>query len=240
MTMPTEYTQQLFAYLQAWRQYLEQATSAVAPGQPWASGPWAMPAPPMMAPLLPPMPPAAGSPMMAPPADYTQQLLTYLQAWRQYLEQAMGTAPGLPAPATTPPTPPPAMRPAPEPLPPGDEHGSGIDYGSHTDRRSETARPAYEPPPRAASLYGLGRPTSLSEPAREGRPGSAYPTAAKTASSGAPAHAAPQSLYSAPAAGAASATWWESGRGFERRPVSNDMPDEIELVAPSEGQSKGR
>ena len=31
-----------------------------------------------------------------PPTDYTQQLFAYLQAWRQYLEQAIGAAPGTP------------------------------------------------------------------------------------------------------------------------------------------------
>ena len=57
------------------------------------------------------------------PNDYTGQLLTYLQAWRQYLEQATGTAmptPPMPTPPmpTLPAPPPPAMPATPPPLVP--------------------------------------------------------------------------------------------------------------------------
>jgi uncharacterized protein with NAD-binding domain and iron-sulfur cluster len=64
---PNDYTGQLLTYLQAWRQYLEQATAAVVPGQPRPSTPGAMPpvpqmspeptvSPPLTAPTLPPLP----------------------------------------------------------------------------------------------------------------------------------------------------------------------------------------
>lgn len=100
MTMPTDYSQQLLAYLQAWRQVLEQVTPMV----PGLSSPPAMPGmPPAMPgmPPVPPTPPAGPTPPMPPsPADYTQQLLAYLQAWRRYLEQATGPATGPPPPHT--------------------------------------------------------------------------------------------------------------------------------------------
>ena len=103
---PTEHAQQLLVYLQAWRQYLEQSLGVMTPSQPLQPAPWGMPAAPPAAPFAPP--PAAASVPVAnppmPPTDYTQQLLAYLQAWRQYLEQAMGAAaPGQPYPTTPPP-----------------------------------------------------------------------------------------------------------------------------------------
>ena len=58
MTSPTDYTQQLLAYLQAWRQYLEQATGDLAPRLPLPPAPCAMLATSPAAPLVPPMPPA--------------------------------------------------------------------------------------------------------------------------------------------------------------------------------------
>ncbi|KMO78140.1 hypothetical protein MCHLDSM_02052 [Mycolicibacterium chlorophenolicum] len=81
--MPNDNSQQLQAYLQAWRQLLESlaalAAAAPLPGIP---------------PGLTPTPPAPPTP---PAADPTQHLFGYVQAWRQYLEQAAGTvgrAPG--------------------------------------------------------------------------------------------------------------------------------------------------
>nr|WP_233209218.1 hypothetical protein [Mycobacterium sp. ENV421] len=88
-TPSPDYLQQLFAYLQAGQQLLQQWTTA--------SGGPQLPANPFM----PPNPAAAGYPMPAmpspaqpsPPApDYAQQLFGYLQAWRQYLEQMAPTA----------------------------------------------------------------------------------------------------------------------------------------------------
>lgn len=82
MTMPADYSQQLQAYLQAWRQLLESAAALAA----------AMPLPGMV-PGLPTMPPTtATAPAFPAPADHTQQLFGYLQAWRQYLEQTVGAA----------------------------------------------------------------------------------------------------------------------------------------------------
>ncbi len=62
-------------------------------------------------PFMPPMAPPGTSPAgVSPPTDYTQQLFSYLQAWREYLEQAIGAVPGTttqqptgPPPPTTPP-----------------------------------------------------------------------------------------------------------------------------------------
>jgi hypothetical protein len=90
MTFPHDYGQQLFAYLQAWRQILEPL-AAMTPGNPYPAAPWGMPA-------MPPMPPTAPTPAPQPvapaPADYNQQLFGYLQAWRQYLEQTTSARPG--------------------------------------------------------------------------------------------------------------------------------------------------
>lgn len=141
MTNPTDPAQHLLAYLQAWRQYLEQAAGTLAPGQPYPTAP-------------PPMPPVASMPPMPPmpivPTDYTQQLLTYLQAWRQYLEQAMsGAAPEPPTiPAPAPPAPP-RTRPVEEPAAPDDSD------------------PNKAPAPKGASLYDTARLSSPSAPSAE-------------------------------------------------------------------------
>jgi hypothetical protein len=78
--------------------------------------------------------PAGGPSMTTSPNDYPQQLLGYLQAWRQYLEQVTAAAPGQPAPVLSWPTltaqptlpipPPPPTFPIPPtppapPMPPG-------------------------------------------------------------------------------------------------------------------------
>jgi hypothetical protein len=107
MSMPTtDYNQQLLCYLQEWRRLLEQWT-ATAGGSPLLTAPPAAPAgmqfmPPTtpLMPFMPPMPPMPMGPptaQMSPvPGDYTQQLFSYLQAWRQYLEQALGASPASP------------------------------------------------------------------------------------------------------------------------------------------------
>ncbi len=92
-TPSPDYLQQLFAYLQAGQQLLQQwATMAGGPQLP-------------ANPFTPPPSTAAGHPMPTMPLpaqpapsapDYAQQLFGYLQAWRQYLEQM---APTPPAPA---------------------------------------------------------------------------------------------------------------------------------------------
>ncbi|MGO9153217.1 MAG: hypothetical protein ACLP9N_08795 [Mycobacterium sp.] len=106
-----DYNQQMFAYVQAWRQFLEQwAAMMPFPSRPappvWPTGPFMPAAGQFMAPFMPtmpplgPQPPTAAAPptTMGPPApaDYTQQLFGYLQAWRQYLEQMTGACPGSP------------------------------------------------------------------------------------------------------------------------------------------------
>lgn len=97
-TPSPDYLQQLFAYLQAGQQLLQQWTALAG-----------SPPPPPANPFMPPAAPAAGQPMPATPfpalpaptaPDYAQQLFSYLQAWRQYLEQAAS-----PSPATSPTSP---------------------------------------------------------------------------------------------------------------------------------------
>ena len=85
MPSPADHGQQLLGYLQAWRQYLEQTVGDATGTQHPPAVPWGMPA----------APPSAGVHTPVPPIGYTQQLLAYLQAWRQYLENATGaSAPG--------------------------------------------------------------------------------------------------------------------------------------------------
>jgi hypothetical protein len=87
MSTPVPDYNQMLAYLQIWRDVLEKATTAMAT----LAG--SMPFTPPGMPGMPPIPP--GTPMAPPaPVDYAQQLFTYLQAWRQYLEQSAGARPG--------------------------------------------------------------------------------------------------------------------------------------------------
>lgn len=146
MSMPTtDYHQQLLCYLQNWRQLLEQ-WAAMAAGLPLLTAPPVLPTAPaggqFMAPFMPAMPLMPPMPFMPPvaptapvppaPADYTQQLFSYLQAWRQYLEQATGASPASqPAPIAQQPTAVPAndsgktgpRRPPDVLIPPGDPTG---------------------------------------------------------------------------------------------------------------------
>src|ERR1700739_2982540 len=109
-----DYNQPMFAYLQAWRQFLEQ-WAAMTPF-PFATAAFMCPTVPFMPPggqfmppmagFMPPMPPfmpqtptAPAPPLPPAPADYAQQLFGYLQAWRQYLEQMTGAGSGSPQPA---------------------------------------------------------------------------------------------------------------------------------------------
>ena len=102
MSMPTfpDYNQQLLGFLQTWRQLLEQWGALTAGA---AGGQFMPPGMPFNPAGTPPVPPTA--PLAPPsPADYTQQLFGYLQAWRQYLEQMAAAArPASLQPATTPP-----------------------------------------------------------------------------------------------------------------------------------------
>lgn len=260
----TDYAQQLLAYLQAWRQYLEQTTGTTTPAQHPPPAPCGMlPTPPAAPFVPPPMPSAAASiPMTTPPADYTQQLLAYLQAWRQYLEQAMGTAaqghsypsyPTTPPPAATaaaaasgqpdPATPPPAATtPAKPPRP---------TTSAPMCQTSETVLPQhifvsqlYDPKrsegetfSHSDSHYGLAR-SFPSEPAGEYQPTSAYPRAARAATSGAWEPVAAQSLHSGLAAPTPSATREETHRGQSGGAVSGDRPEEFELVRPFKDSSR--
>jgi hypothetical protein len=107
MSMPTPGNdQQLLAFLQTWRQLLEQ-WGAMTTAAPSPSLPFDVAATPVGAQFIPPGMPLmpTGLPPMAPlvppsPTDYTQQLFGYLQAWRQYLEQMAGARPAPPQPAT--------------------------------------------------------------------------------------------------------------------------------------------
>ncbi|WP_369829105.1 hypothetical protein [Mycobacterium sp. 852002-50816_SCH5313054-b] len=145
--MPTtDYSQQMLAYLQGWRQLLEQWT-AIAAASSFMNAPYAMPsampsAPPGMpfmppsAPFMPPMPPTAQvAPAPPAPADYTQQLFAYLQAWRQYLEQTTGATPGS---AQAPPEQQPTAQPA-------DTSAGGPPTGG--DGKSRPPRPPVGPTP---------------------------------------------------------------------------------------------
>jgi hypothetical protein len=164
-TPATDYNQQLLAYLQNLRQLLEQWTA----GFPFPTGPAMMPTAPFMPsggqflpPTAPFMAPTATVPPTPPaPADYTQQLFSYLQAWRQYLEQMTGAPPSSPpAPTAQPPTaqpgntpkqppadddgkPPVPPRPPDVPIPPGNEAGSRSRAGSESRTGS---RPPWPPP----------------------------------------------------------------------------------------------
>jgi hypothetical protein len=146
MSMPTtDYNQQLLCYLQNWRQLLEQ-WAAMAAGSPFLTAPPVLPTAPAggqfmpptapfmpFMPFMPPMPPTAPvSPAPPAPADYTQQLFSYLQAWRQYLEQQTSAIPASPQAWTAQqPTAVPANdggksgpRPPDVPIPPDDPTGS--------------------------------------------------------------------------------------------------------------------
>lgn len=132
MTTPGDYTQQLFAYLQAWRQLLESAAALAA----------AMPVPGMV-PGLPPIPTPAAPPPFGAPSDPSQQLFAHLQAWRQYLEQtvgAAGTAPAHPPDsAAAAPAPPSSPRPT-EPVPPDDANAGRS--GAHSSSSSSASPPS--------------------------------------------------------------------------------------------------
>jgi hypothetical protein len=193
MFPPTpDYNVQMFAYLQAWRQFLEQWAAMMPSPSPtvpflWPTVPF-MPAggqfTPPTAPLMPPMPPfmpptpAAPAPPMPPaPADYTQQLFSYLQAWRQYLEQMTGASRSPQAPTaqqpsagnrpaddsgkgSNPPSPPPQLDI--QPQSPGGSQVVSSDLGqapplvdlppTSGEYRSEFKRPGFDQP----SAFGHG------------------------------------------------------------------------------------
>jgi uncharacterized protein with NAD-binding domain and iron-sulfur cluster len=207
---------------------------------------------------VPPLP--GGPPMTTSPNDYTGQLLTYLQAWRQYLEQATsGPAPGqpgptapwpiLPMPPVSPPGPPmppvaapagplsPSSAPAP---PPGDAVPPTPTYESRAYRRAETSGADGERSVQEAdqpSLYD-SRLTKLPPgPVPDRRPGSAYPWAGGPTSSGTPATAAARPLYSSPATSSgtpatAAQPLYSSPATSSPRPALG-----VETVAPNDDES---
>ena len=132
MTSPFDFNQQLYAYVNAWRQLLA-SLAVMSAGVPSPGGQWGSPVMPGYPPAVPAMPPA--------PADYTQQLLGQLQAWREHLEQTAGT----PTPA--------------QPTPPEREHAMPI-----RPPRGEDAGKASPPVPSGAVVDHTGGSGSTSLP----------------------------------------------------------------------------
>lgn len=189
-TPPADHGQQLLAYLQAWRQYLEQAAGAMPPGLPFPAAPPVMP---MTAPVVPQLPPVS--------LDYTQQLLTYLQAWRQYLEQSTGAAPVRPEQMAAPQSTMPqstmqqsTTQPAPpgwSPVPPAAANESQL-YVTAPEQTSGSHVPPDDLTV-AAPMYENASAVPADDLSR--RPASAYARAAEVIASGVPARVAPPSLY---------------------------------------------
>ncbi|OBC11597.1 oxidoreductase [Mycobacterium sp. 852013-50091_SCH5140682] len=124
-TMPPE-PLHLLTYLQAWRQYLQQAGLGGLGG----------------ALLTPPGTSAPAAP------DYAQQLLTYLQAWRHYLEQTVGEATGRPSEGDGAPGRPPS--PGEEVVAPADDYGIQTTTGRREPRPARAEQEPASPPPPAA------------------------------------------------------------------------------------------
>ncbi len=249
-TSPTDYTQQLLAYLQAWRQYLEHGAGVIAPAQPLPPAAAGLFATPPAAPFAPPpMPPAAASqPMTFSPTDYTLQLLTYLQAWRQYLEQGIGAAaPGRPLYPTAPPAATTAAGPPCPTTPPPPATTTATTAGQSGPASSpamssdvEIVRPSN---PYQSELVGplMADPSgvSLYDPTRSTAPldwrsqcgfGSAYSQAASAAPTGVSAQVELPSLYSDFGAG--------TGLGQELPTVPHGAGENLEIVAPFQNLSR--
>jgi hypothetical protein len=264
---PSDYGNQLLAYLQAWRQYLEQTKGAMTPSQPAPGTPGGMPAWPPAAPLVPPMPAGAGVPPTppTPPTDYTQQLLAYLQAWRLYIEQVMGAAaPGQPYPthsATPPPVPPaPAAAPGPSyaanppPTAPAEAEPTGTTtlagppervetlvprhpWLSHLSLPRDANRPELKPFSVGESLYGSTSRVP-SGPVAEHQPNSAYSGIEHLGALGAGVPASPESLYSIHAEPTAPTTRKDTHPVEKGEAVSGAKPEEVELVRPFKNPSR--
>jgi hypothetical protein len=257
MTSPIVYNQQLLAYLQAWRQLLE-TSAAMTSGLPFPPTSSAMPPSPPM-PFMPSMAPAAASSSMTgPPTDYTQQLFGYLQAWRQYLEQAIGAPPARPESATTQPT---------GSQPTGTQTAGSQPAGSQSIGSQSTGSQSTWPPNlvpvRPDYDYGTGvvsddfgsrfayasrdrGPETMRSLSADRGSGSAFAAKSGAVASRPSTQAATRSLYSARSAETASATgretgrdprlaappaaarWWEAGQG--RRQVFKDKPDAKNIV----------
>lgn len=236
MTAP-QFDPNLLAYLQAWRQYLEQMAGAATTGFGIPPTPqWPVAAPPAMPlpPALPPMPPAfAGPPshLPTPATDYTQQLLAVLQAWRQYLEQSAALA----------------------------TVSADVSPGA-ADEQYTRPRTDMEPvPPPNGGGSMLSAADIASPPLRTG---SAYASESGSGGYGAHGPVPPRSLYRSAATAdagnpAATTTWWNHGRppagatstdastttprpnasapmsGGSQRGDGAKIPPDVELVAPS-------
>jgi uncharacterized protein with NAD-binding domain and iron-sulfur cluster len=107
-----------------------------------------------------PSPSAGGPPMNPSPTDYTGQLLTYLQAWRQHLEQATTGA--------APPWPTPPMAPGAAPVPQATLPQLPVP--------SWPAPPGLAVPPPVAASYAP--PATPSDPSRPAPPGPPVPPVA--------------------------------------------------------------
>nr|WP_237159168.1 hypothetical protein [Mycolicibacterium rhodesiae] len=162
-TPSPDYLQQLFAYLQAGQQLLQQWTTM--------SGAPQLPTNPFMPPT-----PAAGHPMPTMPLpaqpapsgpDYAQQLFGYLQAWRQYLEQM---APTPPAPAQASPAAP--LFGGPVQAAPHPHHGGGPDVPTKPDDNGSKSNVLKDqnsgptPPPEVVVGPALRNSTQLPESQR--------------------------------------------------------------------------
>jgi hypothetical protein len=245
MTSPIDYNQHLLAYVQAWRQLLD-ASAAMTSALPFPPTPPGMlPAPPM--PFVPPMaPPGTNPPGASPSTDYAQQLFGYLQAWRQYLEQAIGAAPAQGAPSTTQPT---AGQPTGSQWTGSQSTGS---QSSGSQSSSSMKAPVVNLPPRddygaiVADRFASGvHEMPPSEPdtrfvSADRASGSAFAGKTTPGASASSAQAEPRSLFSRRAADTPSATvtqtgrdprraappatskWWEAGQGL--RPGFKDKP----------------
>lgn len=147
-TSPLDYNQQLLASLQSWRQLLEQSMTLMGlMGTPGAAAP-------NISNMMPAVPSAAPAPSPPPvPADYTQQLFGYLQAWRQYLEQVGRAVPALHQP----------------PAPPPVDHGATAAAGGTGPGHRPPDSPAHEPV-QADEWKGRGSGYD-----HAGKPGAGYP-----------------------------------------------------------------
>lgn len=242
MTNPMNYNQQLLSYLQAWRQLLE-ASAALTSGMPMGASPMGMPPMPPT-PFMPPMTaPGTTPPGSSPPTDYSQQLFGYLQAWRQYLEQAIGTAPGMAMPppgfpggAPSTPTQPTAAQATEPPAADAPPTGSQSSFGAENEDRV-----VLRPRDPIGTITDLKSIRGL----ESGSGGSAFAAKLTSADSSTPPPGSPgatRSLFSgrsrnAPAPAAASrvsqdprraappatSRWWEAGRGV--RPGFSDKPE---------------
>ena len=171
---PDDYTGQLLMYLQAWRQYLEQATRTALPGQPGPTTPWPtasttpiLPAPPVLP--SPPSPPAPLTPLTA------------------------ATPPPVPAPPG-PPVPPVAASTGPEvPTPPRPGYEGRLPRPAGT---ADIGVAWQGPDTDRGSLFAASLTTLPSGPPPDRGTASAYPSAGEQTGAGTFMRVPSRSLYS--------------------------------------------